>query len=602
MRKIFSLLFCVITITSFSQNQKSTVNKNFAGLDTAFARVLKDWHTAGFAVAVVVKNKVVYAKGFGYRDYETKIPVTTNTLFAIGSCTKAFTASLIGMLNKDGKVDIDKPVRNYIPELKFYNDDMNDHITLRDMMCHRTGLPRHDISWYLFTTHSRDTLMQRIKYMEPSAGIREKWQYNNFMFMMQGALVEKLTGKSWEDNIREKIFLPLGMSNSDASLAEWTKSSDEAFGYDVKNDSIIKKQDHYDIAAMSPAGSINSSVNDMAKWVTLWINGGKLNGKELLPATYASDAITVQMATGGGLPDKAIPDVYFSGYGFGWFLYSYRGHYSAEHGGNIDGFSASTCFYPTDSIGIVVLTNQNGSPVPTVVRNIISDKVLGLKYFDWETFFKSRSDSEKVKVKAAEVKKAPNDTIISKVSHDTKDYEGVYTNPGYGSFDLSIKNDSFFVATTKMTLWLQHKNYDIFTAWPQDVKDGIDTTGFSLPVQFNTGLSGYIESAAINMEQSVKPILFTRTSKEVSKDVLESYVGDYEISSTTIKIYIKNEKDLYALVPGQPEYNLVPIDKDKFSLKNLNGYTVQFMRNDKNEITEIQLIQPNGTFKATRKK
>ena len=106
------------------------------------------------------------------------------------------------------------------------------------MMCHRTGLPRHDISWYLFPTHSKDSLMQRIQYMEPSAGIREKWQYNNFMFMMQGLVVEKLTGKSWEDNIREKIFTPLGMNNSDVSLGEWTKSGDEALGYDVKDDSI----------------------------------------------------------------------------------------------------------------------------------------------------------------------------------------------------------------------------------------------------------------------------------------------------------------------------------------------------------------------------
>src|SRR5450631_468992 len=142
MRKIFTLLYFIAVTSSFAQKQKTTEDKRFAGLDTAFARVLKDWHAAGFAVAVVEKNKVVYAEGFGYRDYEKKIPVTPNTLFAIGSCTKAFTASLIGMLNKEGKIDLDKPVRNYMPDLKFYNNEMNDHITLRDMMCHRTGLPR----------------------------------------------------------------------------------------------------------------------------------------------------------------------------------------------------------------------------------------------------------------------------------------------------------------------------------------------------------------------------------------------------------------------------------------------------------------------------
>jgi CubicO group peptidase (beta-lactamase class C family) len=601
MKKIFLLIYCLMTIATFAQKIKLSVDKKFTGLDTAFARVLKDWHAAGFAVAVILKDKVVYAGGFGYRDYEKKIPVTPNTLFAIGSCTKAFTASLVGMLDKEGKIDLDKPVRNYMPNLKFYNNEMNDHITLRDMMCHRTGLPRHDISWYLFPSHSRDSLLTRIQYMEPSAGLREKWQYNNFMFMALGAIVEKITGKAWEENIREKLFTPLGMTNSDVSLADWTKSNEESLGYDVEKDSIIKKQDHYDIAAMSPAGSINSSVNDMAKWVALWIHGGKLNGKEFLPLDFVTDAITVQMAAGGGLPDKDMPDLYFSGYGFGWFLSSYRGHYRVEHGGNIDGFSASTCFYPTDSIGIIVLSNQNGSSVPSVVRNLIADRMLGLKYYDWETYLKSRSDSAKAKEKAAEIKKVKDTAAVGKHSHSLKDYEGVYSNPGYGPFEITLKRDSFFVSTPKMNLWMQHKNYDIFSLWPIDDKEGIDTTGMSFLVQFNTNLSGDFESASIQLEASVKPIVFTRAGKEVSKDILQSYVGEYEISSVTIKVYIKGGNDLFMMVPGQPEYNLVPADKDKFSLKNLSGFSVQFTRNDKNEIDGLLSIQPNGTFKAKKK-
>ena len=602
MRKLFSLLLLFTSVTTFAQRHKSSADKPLTGLDTAFARVLKDWHAAGFAVAIVEKNKVIYAKGFGYRDYEDKIPVTPNTLFAIGSCTKAFTASLIGMLDKEGKVDIDKPVRNYIPELKFYNDEMNDHITLHDMMSHRTGLPRHDASWYIFPTHSMDSLMHRIQYMEPSAGIREKWQYNNFMFMMQGALVEKITGKSWQDNIREKIFKPLGMDSSDVSLAEWVKSSDEAFGYGTKKDSIINKMNHYDIAAMAPAGSINSSVMDMAKWVTLWINGGKLKGKEIIPAAYVNEAMTVQMPTGGGLPDKEMPEVFFSGYGFGWFLSSYRGHYQVEHGGNIDGFSASTCFYPTDSIGIIVLSNQNGSPVPTIVRNLVSDRILGLKYFDWETYIKSKSDSAKAKEKAAEVIKVPEDKKQGKPSHDLKDYEGSYSNPGYGTFDLALKNDSLFATTPEMTLWLQHKNYDIFTLWPVDEKDGIDTTDMSFLAQFNTNLSGYIESASLNLEPTVKPIVFTRSGKEVSKEDLKDYTGEYEIGNVAIKVYTKEDNGLYLFVQGQPEYKLIPLDKDKFSLKGLNGFSVQFVRDEKGVVTEALSIQPNGTFKATKKK
>lgn len=606
MKNLPLIFLCLVSIAAFSQKQKIKSGDKFAGLDTAFKRVLQDWHAAGFAVAVVEKDKVVYAKGFGYRDYETKVPVTPNTVFAIGSCSKAFTSSLLGLLNKDGKVDFDKPVRSYLPELKFYNDDMNDHITLRDMMCHRTGLPRHDYSWYLFQTQSKDSLLQRIQYMEPSAAPREKWQYNNFMFLVQGIIAEKLTGKSWEENISEKIFQPLGMTHSDASLNEWIKTGEPAYGYDVKSDTIIKRMNYYDIAGMSPAGSINSTVNDMAKWVTTWIYAGKYNGKEILPPAYVSQAMSSQMIVGAGLPDKEMPDVYFSNYGFGWFLASYRSHYRIEHGGNIDGFSASTCFFPSDSIGIVVLCNQNGSPVPAVVRNLIADRMLGLKYFDWETYYKLKADAAKQQAKTAAKSAISNKKPNTKLSHDIKNYEGAYENPAYGTFDVALLHDSLFLTAGTHTFWLRHYHYDIFTVFNKDAKDGIDTSDQSTLLQFNTNLNGDVESASISLEPTLKPIVFTKTLKEknMAADSLKAYTGDYEMAAAPvkIKIYTKADNKLYLFVEGQPEYEMAPVDKDKFSLKKMNGFTVQFNRNAKNEITELLSIQPNGTFKATKKK
>jgi hypothetical protein len=249
-----------------------------------------------------------------------------------------------------------------------------------------------------------------------------------------------------------------------------------------------------------------------------------------------------------------------------------------------------------------VLTNQNGSPVPSIVRNIISDRMLGLKYFDWETYLKSKNDSAKVHDKVAAEKKVAEKNAMTKPSHEPQNYEGNYNNPGYGTFSISIKNDSFFVATPRMVLWMKHKNYDVFSLWPIDEKDGLDTTGSSFPIQFNTNLSGDIESASLELEASVKPIVFTRSGQEVAKNILASYTGEYEIGSVTIKIYTKGDKGLFMLVPGQPEYDLIPLEKDKFKLKSLSGYSVEFIRNEKNEITGVNLIQPNGTFKATRKK
>jgi CubicO group peptidase (beta-lactamase class C family) len=602
MRRSIALLLVLATIACIAQ--KKSEDKIFAGLDTAFARVLKSWHAAGFAVAVVEKNKIIYTNGYGYRDYENKIPVTPNTLFAIGSCTKAFTASLLGILREDGKVDYDKPVRTYMPELKFYNNEMNDKITLRDMMCHRTGLPRHDLSWYLFSTQSRDSLIQRIQYMEPSDGVREKWQYNNFMFMVQGVVVEKLTGKKWEDNVREKIFTPLGMNSSVMSIEDLLKSNDAAIGYGRKNDSIIRKMDYYHIDAMGPAGSINSSVNDMAKWVITWINNGKYNGKEIIPASHVKEAMSSQMIIAAGLPDKEKPDLYFANYGFGWILSSYRGHYRVEHGGNIDGFSASTCFFPSDSIGIIVLCNQNNSTVPSIIRNLIADRILKLKYFDWNTDLKNSADKAKKENDDAEKAKIKTDKPVTKITHDIKDYEGLYSNNAYGTFEVQMQRDSLFAFLGTHTWWLKHLEYDIFQPFDKDPKDGIDTSDKGDPLQFQMNMNGDIESIDMKLEPAVKAISFTKTpkAKELTKDSLQKYVGEYELNTITIKIYIKNEKTLYLFVPGQPEYELVPVDKNKFNIKTLSGYSAQFNVNDKNEVTELLAIQPNGTFKATKKK
>jgi CubicO group peptidase (beta-lactamase class C family) len=605
MRKI-SLSFLVL-IAFASQAQKKNVPKpdRFTGLDTAFERVLKTWYGAGFAVAIVEKDKVVYAKGFGYKDYENKIPVDANTLFAIGSCTKAFTSTMLGFLQADNKVSFDKPVREYLPTLQFYNDQMNSKIIVRDLMSHRTGLPRHDYSWYGFPSGSRDSLLKRIQYQEPSFDIRAKWQYNNFMFLLQGMIAEKLTGKSWEDNIREKIFKPLGMNKTNFSVKDLAKDADASVGYYVKKDSVIKKMDYYNIDAMGPAGSINSSVTEMANWVITWINGGKFKGTQIIPAAYITEAMSSQMVIGAALPTKEKPDVHFSNYGFGWFLGSYKGHYRVEHGGNIDGFSASTCFFPTDSIGIVVLTNQNGSSMTSIVRNIVADRMLNLPYFDWNSDIKKNADSAKAKAKTAEATATENRKLNTKPTHAINSYEGLYTHPGYGSFDISVMNDSLFAKMGPDLLWLKHYHYDIFQPYDKDAKEGIDTTNKSpLRFQFNMDAGGEINEVLVALEPTLAPLKFAKTpkAKPLKKEDLQKYLGEYDLGGVLAKVFIKGENSLYVLIPGQPEYEMIPVDKHRFNLKlPVSGYFVQFTVNEKGETLELTFQQPNGNFKAKKK-
>lgn len=600
-KSIILFTLCLLWFYGITQNSNEVKNR-LTGIEDQLEIILTTWKTPGFAVAVIDRDQVIYAKGFGFRDYENKIPANENTLYAIGSCTKSFTASILGMLENENKLKLTESPRKYIPELSFFNSEMNDLITIKDMMSHRTGLPRHDYSWYLFPTFSKDTLIQRIAFQEPFAHVREKWYYNNFMFMAQGVIAEKITGKTWEENVREKIFGPLGMVRSNLSISDLEKSDNIAVGYELKNDSIIKKMNYYHIAGMSPAGSINSSVSEMANWVITWINGGKFNGKQIIPENFVTQAISSQMVIDGGLPDKKFPYLNFSNYGFGWFNSSYKGHFMVEHGGNIDGFSASTCFFPSDSVGVIILTNQNGSAVPTIVRNTIADRILGVELTAWNDSLKAEYDRNLKIQKEAKEKAKSNQQKNTRTSHDLTEYTGKYSNPGYGEFEILIQNDSLFAQFKLLKIWLNHFHYDIFQ--PFEVKpEGIDTTVSSeLRFNFLTNDAGDISALKAKIEPTLEPIEFKRTPKivEVDMQTMQSYVGEYELAGMIAKVYIK-EKNLCLFVPGQPEYQLLPTSNNKFSIKGLDGFKVEFVNGENKAISSILFIQPNGTFEAKKK-
>lgn len=598
MRKLLLLIAASISIQAgFTQK----TDKRLDGLDTFITRVLNEWKAAGVSVAIVEKNKVILAKGFGYKDFENKVPATENTLFAIGSCTKAFTSSLLAFPMKEGKLDLDKPVTQYLPELRFIDDELNNHVTARDMMSHRTGLPRHDLAWYGASTR-RDSLIYNIRFFEKTAPLRRLWQYNNFMFLAQGVLAEKLSGKPWETLVKELLFTPLGMNASNTSINDHVKASDYSFGYKEKNGKIMKMQ-FANIDAIGPAGSINSNAKDMANWVMMWINGGKFNGKEIIPALYFNQAISSQMIIAGGLPTKEQPDVFFSNYGLGWFLANYRGHYRVEHGGNIDGFSTSTSFFPTDSIGIFVSVNQNGSAVPSIIRNTIADRLLNLKAKDWQRI--QRSAYEKNMAAAKDKLKADSSMrkMGTKPSHALTDYAGTYTADGYGSIVIEQTKDGLSARYNSLTFKTKHYHFNYFSFVP--VEEGMDADeNDALKGQFAINIKGDIESLSLPLEASVKDIVFKKqvVTIDVTKADLEKYVGEYELPGPTIvKVYIKDEKTLMVFIPGQPDYEVIPVKPDVFNLKILSGYSVKFDKDESGKITALNFVQPNGTFKAKRK-
>lgn len=599
MKKIIFVLVLILSTTAITAQK----DKRLKGIEKELNSLLEATKAPGFAVAVVEGDKVVYAKGFGYRDYENKIPVDANTLFAIGSTTKAFTSAILGKLRADKKLSFDDSPRKYIPELEFYNDDMNKNIIIKDLMRHSTGISSNDDSWVLFPTHNKDSLLMRVKHEKPVTGVRQQWHYNNYMFLAQGVLAEKITGKSWEDNISNYFFKPLDMRRSNTTIAEMKSATNAALGYGLENDGRIRKMDYLDIAGMSPAGSINSSVNDMTKWLMAWLNEGVYNDKEIIPVSYLHEAISSQMVITGALPIENSTDIHFANYGYGWMLSSYKGHYRVEHGGDVTGFTADVAFFPSDKLGIVVLTNQEVSDVPVLARNIIADRMLKeekinrvQRYIDRQKRARELEEENGVENSSSKIKN-------TKLSHSNiEDYTGSYYNAGYGTFEVFAKNDSLFLHTTDKTrqYYLNHYHYDTFEVFT--IEDGkVDISrGSDFEINFRTNVDGAISEAIFNA------IAFKHMPKvmHLNANTLKQYVGEYGVGETTLRVYTKeNDTSLYLFISNdQPELELSATGEHKFSFE-LSGieFRVEFENPENNVFKELIFIQPDGAFKATRK-
>lgn len=594
---LLSLFISVFALAQTGGDAKA----NLAGVDSLLQRVLKDQNAAGFAVAVVKGDEVIYSKGFGYRDVAHKKPVTPNTLFAIGSSTKAFTASLLGLLEKSGKLKLDDKATTHLPSLHFYNDEMNNQITIRDLMAHRTGLTRYDYSWLLFNTSNRDSIISRVRYMAPTAGVRQKWYYNNFMYLAQGMIVEKISGKTWEQNIKEKFFEPLEMTRSTTDFKAFTTDTDAALPYVTIKDSVIHLIDYYNINGMGPAGSINSSVNDMSNWLKVWISGGYYKKKEILPNSYIGEAASAQMVMSGGLPNQH-KDVFFGNYGLGWMLESYRGYYRVEHGGNINGFSANVAFFPTEELGIVVLTNQNGSAVPDIVTSSIADRMLKLKPIDWNGEARARAKAASMNGKqiAKNSKKEP--ILNTSPSHALKSYVGSFENPAYGIFNIAEEKNTLYATVSDHKLLLKHLHYDVFEPHTIDKNGVVDTSSSKMLFNFASNNEGKINGLTIQLDADQEPVLFSFKPevKKLSLKELEKFTGEYALGQVVVNVSLKGTT-LIVFVPGQPEYETEYANDNTFVLKSLKGYSAKFEAAGDKKSPSLSFIQPNGVFKAVRK-
>ena len=591
------LVFCVAGAIGLAQQPSPPASSaaKLQGLDTLADQAMKEWKVPGVAIAVVQDGKVIYAKGYGYRDVEKKLPVTTGTIFPIGSITKSFTALTFAILKDEGKVDWDQPVRNYLPEFEMNDVVASERATPRDLFSHRTGLPRHDLVWYS-SDFSRDDMVGRLRYLKPNKSFRSVYQYNNLTIMTMGYLEGKLTGLGWEGAIRQRIFEPLGMTHSDLSVEEIEKTNDHALPYEFKKD-VVTKVPYHNIDAIGPAGSINSSVDDMSRYLTLQLGDGKYGDRRIVSESNLREMHSPQTA----IPDPPqafkLPGLGHFSYGLAWVVTSYRGHNLVWHNGGIDGFYALLSMLPDDHMGVVVLTNLPHGQTPEVLAYSVYDCLLGLDPLPWFDRFKELEAKGKQQEEEGKKNKQTDRKTGTHPSHNLSDYAGEYENPGYGKIRVNQKRDSLELAVNKLGPWpLENYHYDVF-----QVPEGLDGVAAGEKFQFEMSKKGDIDRVSAALEPGLgEDIVFTRAPEKIATDVLQSLAGDYVLNGQAMNVALVAGL-LRLTVPGQPQYELVPTKGLAFNVKGLPGFSVEFQKDASGKIFEAVFNQPNGVFRATRK-
>src|SRR5258706_2450662 len=466
-------------------------------LDSFVSKAMNDWHLMGVAVAVIKKDSVILAKGYGYRDYMNRLPVTENTTYPIASCSKTFTTALLGMAEKEGKIELNKPVHHFLPQFRLYNEQLTLQVTAEDMLSHRTGVAAHDWAWAFNTNFTGDVYLKRLKYLEPFAPLRTQYQYNNFMFFGLSVLAGKLYNTTWNDLVEKKLFRPLEMNNTYSNYVSRNDHyANAALKYEFRDTFQLKPTNQMD--DLLGAGAINSTARDVAHWLQMWINGGRYKNKQLLQPDFIKRAIQSHFVVAGEM-NHQYPDEQFNNIGLCWFLSSYRGHYEAHHTGNLDGFSSSISFFPYDSLGIVVLTNQNSSVLIKLIPEFVADLVFHVPVRDKnDDFIALRKKYDSAEASPAMINA---DTIKSKSFFSMQSYPGHFQNPGYGEIRIEATGKTLLLTYYALKLALIPKDGHSFPSHFVD-SDGISPDGVG-DVRFKVDKKGIVQSFEIPLEPTV---------------------------------------------------------------------------------------------------
>ena len=456
----------------------------------------------GLAVAVVADGRVVYSEGFGFEDVEDGRPVTDESLFGIGSVVKTFTSALIGTLIDDGYVDLDGRPGDYVMGLSFGDEGLERDLRIRYLLAQTSGLSEMGGSTVVFPETTQVLLAPRFAHFGSTCRVGDCWAYNNINFVLLDTVAESVMEQSKSTLFAERLLEPVGMSHSVSSTETFLASPHAATGYGLVGEDMVP------VAYESLFGEhVYATAPDMARWLMMWMNGGIAGDRRVLPEDYVRQALSMQAVDNGSPPSSDEPHVYLFGYGYGWSIKSMDGYYTVGHGGNENGFSTHVLYVPSEGVGVVALTNQQGSILPNVVTDHVIHRLLDLPATDFASY--------PIRVGPIDAVLSEEEARLSPVPDDPMTVTalalaGRYHAPGYGTLDVAFEDDRLTLTTPLARFALRHLGGNRFgLGVTSPLPAGMNVSYFV--ATFNETEEG-AESVSINL--APEPVTFGRVERE----------------------------------------------------------------------------------------
>lgn len=470
-------------------------------LDHLAAEVMSDWKVPGAALAVVHENSVVLTRTWGRRDVEANLPVTAMTQFVICSITKSFTATALALLHHERRLDWSKPVREYLPEFRLNDPIASERATVLDLLCHRTGLPRHD--WvHEPGDRTPEEILGVMRHLEFGGDLRAEYQYNNLCYNAAGLLIERLTGQSYGAFIRARLTDRLGMTVG-FSLEDLEASVEPARPYMMHEDTRMPAL-RLPIRTIA-SGAMTISITDFARWMLLHLGKGELNGLRLLPAQLITELHAPRVYIP---PQSPYPEFDGGHYGLGFQNVNYRGDRMVWHGGSWPGWNTQMTLLPDFGIGVAVFTNRSSNGVTEALTYEVVDRLRGREPIAWRERFRQQREKAisqiEVDRRAWHQARRPN----TRPAHDIAAYAGDYDHPAYGLMSIREQDGALHWSWRGLYAGMAHRHYETFELPEVPDRHVPDR----LPITFLTDRDGDIVSLSVPLEPAVRDIVFARVA------------------------------------------------------------------------------------------